>query len=164
MAHGYNGKILRVDLTTGKFEVEEPNEAFYRKYMGGSALAMYYLLKEMPTGADPLGRDNMLVFAASVVTGAAVSGQSRVTATAKSPLTGAIGDSQGGGYWPAELKFAGFDAIIIKGKAEKPVYIWIHNGEYELRDASSLWGKITGEAEAAIQKELGDIARKLMGG
>ncbi len=156
MAHGYNGKILRVDLTTCKFEVEEPSEEFYRKYMGGSALAMYYLLMEMPAGVDPLGPENMLIFAASVVTGTAVSGQSRMTAAAKSPLTGAIGDAQGGGFWPAEFKFAGFDAIIIKGKSEKPVYIWIHNGEYEIRDASSLWGKITGEAEAAIQEELDD--------
>ncbi len=156
MPHGYNGKILRIDLTSGQFDVEEPDEAFYRKYMGGSAMAMYYLLNEMPAGVDPLGPDNMLVLALSVLTGTAISGQSRMTAAAKSPLTGGIGDSQSGGFWPAELKFAGFDAIIIKGKAEKPVYLWVHDGEYELRDASHLWGKITGEAEAAIQEELGD--------
>ena len=139
MPHGYNGKILRIDLTTGHFDVEEPDEAFYRKYMGGSALAMYYLLNEMPAGVDPLGPENMLVLALSVLTGTAISGQSRMTAAAKSPLTGAIGDSQSGGFWPAELKFAGFDAIVITGKAEKPVYLWIHDGEYELRDASHLW-------------------------
>ena len=156
MSYGYNGKILHVDLTNGKFRVEEPGEAFYRKYMGGSALAMHYLLKEMPAGADPLGPDNVLVLALSVLTGAAISGQSRMTAAAKSPLTGAIGDSQGGGFFPAELKFAGFDAIVIKGKSEKPVYLWINDGNYELRDASHLWGKITGEAEAAIKEELGD--------
>ena len=79
-----------------------------------------------------------------------------MTAAAKSPLTGAIGDSQGGGFFPAELKFAGFDAIVIKGKAEKPVYLWINEGSYELRDAAHLWGKITGEAEASIKEELGD--------
>ena len=156
MPHGYNGKILRVDLTTGQFGVEEPDEAFYRKYMGGSALAMYYLLNEMPAGVDPHGSENILVLALSVLTGTAISGQSRMTAAAKSPLTGGIGDSQCGGFWPAEFKFAGFDAIVIKGKAEKPVYLWIHNGEYELRDASHLWGKITGDGEAAIQEELGD--------
>ena len=110
----------------------------------------------MPGGVDPLGPENMLVLALSVLTGTAISGQSRMTAAAKSPLTGGIGDSQSGGFWPAELKFAGFDAIIIKGRAEKPVYLWVHDGEYELRDASHLWGKITGEAEAAIQEELGD--------
>jgi len=156
MARSYNGKILHVDLTNGEFRVEEPGEGFYRKYMGGSALAMHYLLKEIPPAADPLGPENVLVLALSVLTGAAISGQSRMTAAAKSPLTGAIGDSQGGGFFPAELKFAGFDAIVIKGKAEKPVYLWINDGRYELRDASHLWGAITGEAEATIKEELGD--------
>lgn len=156
MAHGYHGKILHVDLSNSKFHVEEPDEAFYRKYLGGSALALYYLLKEMPPGADPLGPENVLVLALSVVTGAAISGQSRMTAAAKSPLTGAIGDSQGGGFFPAELKFAGFDAIVFKGKSTKPVYLWINEGQYELRDASHLWGSITGEVEKTIKKEVGD--------
>ena len=156
MTHGYHGKILHVDLTNSKFQVEEPDEAFYRKYLGGSALAMHYLLKDMPPGSDPLGPDNILVLALSVVTGVGISGQSRMTAAAKSPLTGTIGDSQGGGFFPAELKFAGFDALVIKGKSPKPVYLWIKNGQYELRDASHLWGSITGESEAAIREELGD--------
>jgi len=156
MRHGYHGKILHVDLTTGKFRVEEPKEAFYRKYLGGSALALYYLLKNMPPGVDPLGPDNLLVLALSVVTGAGISGQSRITAAAKSPLTGAIGDSQGGGFFPAELKFSGFDAIVIKGKSPKPVFLWINEGKYELRDATHLWGSITGEVETSIRKELGD--------
>jgi aldehyde:ferredoxin oxidoreductase len=156
MLCGYNGKILHVDLTNGKFRVEEPGVAFYRKYMGGSALAMYYLLKEVPANVNPLGPDNVLVLALSVLTGTAISGQSRVTAAAKSPLTGAIGDSQGGGFFPAELKFAGFDAIVIKGKAENPIYLWINEGNFELRDASHLWGKITGEAEISIKEELND--------
>lgn len=156
MAHGYHGKILHVDLTSGKFRVEEPDEAFYRKYLGGSALALYYILKEMPPGVDPLSQDNVLVLALSVVTGAAISGQSRLTVAAKSPLTGAIGDSQGGGFFPAELKFAGFDAIVIKGKSKKPIYLWINNGDYEIRDASHLWGSITGEVERSIKEELGD--------
>ena len=156
MAHGYNGKILHVNLTSGQINVEEPEEAFYRKYMGGSAMAMYYLLKEVPAGADPLGPENVLVLAASVLTGTAISGQSRMTSAAKSPLTGAVGDAQGGGFWPAEFKFSGFDAIVIKGKADKPVYLWINDGNYELRDASHLWGKITGDAEAILKEELGD--------
>ena len=123
MAHGYNGKILHINLTSGQMNVEEPSEAFYRKYMGGSAMAMHYILKEMPPGVDPLEPENVLVLALSVLTGNPVSGQSRMTASAKSPLTGAIGDSQGGGFFPAELKFAGFDAIVIKGRSEKPVYL-----------------------------------------
>jgi len=156
MPYGYHGKILHVDLTKGALEIEEPEEKLYRHYMGGSALGMYYLLKNTPAGADPLGPENTLVLSLSVLTGAPVSGQSRMTATAKSPLTGAVGDAQCGGFWPAECKFAGFDAIVVTGKSEHPVYLWLHDGEAELRDASHLWGKITGEVEAQIKEELGD--------
>jgi aldehyde:ferredoxin oxidoreductase len=156
MSYGYTGKILHVDLTTRRMEIEEPGEAFYRKYMGGSALGMYYALKLIPPGADPLGPENVLVLSLGVATGAAVSGQSRVSATAKSPLTGAIGDAQAGGFWPAEAKYAGFDAFVLTGKADRPVYLWVHDGEAELRDAAPLWGKITGEVEATIREELGD--------
>jgi len=156
MPYGYNGKILRVDLTAGTLTVEEPPEAFYRQYLGGQGIGMYYILKEMHPGADPLGPDNVLAITLSVVTGAPVSGQSRVMANAKSPLTGAIGDAQAGGFWPAEAKAAGFDAFIIKGKAEKPVYLWVRDGQAELRDAAYLWGRVTGDAEAAIREELGD--------
>jgi aldehyde:ferredoxin oxidoreductase len=156
MPYGYNGKILHVNLTTGDLTIEEPEEKFYHKYMGGSAMGLYYLLKEMPAGVDPLGPDNMLALCLSVITGTPISGQSRMTAVAKSPLSGGIGDSQCGGFFPAEMKFAGFDGIIIKGKAEKPVTLWIHDGQAELRDASHLWGRITGEVEAALKEELGD--------
>jgi len=156
MPFGYVGKVLHVDLATSKIEVEEPPESLYRTYMGGSGMAMSYLLRMMPPGVDPLSPDNVLVLSVGVLTGAPIGGLSRVMANAKSPLTGAIGDSQGGGFWAAELKFAGYDALVITGKAPKPVYLWIHDGEAELRDASHLWGQVTGEAEAAIREELGD--------
>ncbi len=156
MPHGYNGKILHVNLSSGAVAVEEPGEAFYRKYLGGSALGLHYLLRDMPANADPLGPENILALCLSVMTGNPISGQSRVTAVAKSPLTGCIGDSQGGGFWPAELKFAGFDAIIIKGQAAKPVYLWIKDGQVELRPADHLWGKVTGDAEVMLKEELGD--------
>ncbi|MFQ5611828.1 MAG: aldehyde ferredoxin oxidoreductase family protein [Anaerolineae bacterium] len=156
MLHGYTGKILHVDLTSGTFEVETPPEAFYKIYIGGSALGLYYLFKFTEPGVDPLGPDNVLTLALSAPTGLSISGQSRCTAVAKSPLTGAVGDSQAGGFWPAELKFAGFDAVVIRGKSPKPVYLWVHDGEYELRDAGHLWGLKTGEAEAGIKDELGD--------
>src|SRR5450756_1169427 len=103
MPFGYNGKILKVDLTHHSCEVEEPQESFYREYLGGSGIGLYYILKEMPAGADPLGPDNILTFAVGVVTGAPFSGQSRICANAKSPLTGAIGDSQAGGFFPCLL-------------------------------------------------------------
>lgn len=156
MPYGYNGRILHVDLTTETLRVEEPASEFYRRYYGGSALGLYYLLKNTPANADPLGPENTLVLALSAVTGAPISGQSRVTAVAKSPLTGLVGDSQAGGFWPAELKFAGFDAIVIRGRAARPVYLCIHDGEGELRDAAQLWGRVTGEAETSIREELGD--------
>ncbi len=156
MPNGYNGKILHVDLTNGAFTVEEPDEAFYRKYLGGSAMGMHYILRDMPKGADPLGPENILTLFTGVTTGAAISGQSRINANAKSPISGGIGDSQGGGFFPAEMKFAGFDGIVLKGKSAKPVYLWIKDGEYELRDGAHLMGKITGEVEGILKKELGD--------
>jgi aldehyde:ferredoxin oxidoreductase len=156
MPYGYNGKILHVDLTKGELTVEEPEEAFYRKYLGGSAMGMYYILRDMPKGADPVGPENVLTLMTGVTTGAAISGQSRINANAKSPISGGIGDSQGGGFFPAELKFAGFDGLVIKGKSEKPVYLWIKDDEFELREAAHLMGKKTGEVEEILKEELGD--------
>ena len=156
MPNGYNGKILHVDLTEGTLTVEEPTEAFYRKYMGGSAMGMYYILRDMPKGADPVGPDNVLTLMTGVTTGAAISGQSRINANAKSPISGGIGDSQGGGFFPAELKFAGIDGLVIKGKSEMPVYLWIKDGEFVLRDAAHLLGLKTGDVEQILQEELGD--------
>lgn len=156
MPYGYQGRILHVDLTTETLEIEQPEEMFYRKYMGGSAMGAYYLIKHTPPEADPLGPENTLCLMTGVVVGTPISGQSRVTATAKSPETGLVGDSQAGGFWPAELKFAGFDGIVIQGKADRPVYLWIHDGEAELRSADHLWGKFTAEVEDAIREELED--------
>jgi aldehyde:ferredoxin oxidoreductase len=155
---GFAGKILQVDLTTGRITIEQPSEEFYRTYWGGSAMGTFYLLKNTPPGADPLDPENTLCFMLSAATGVAISGQSRCTATAKSPMSGLIGDSQAGGFWPAELKFAGFDGIVFTGRSPAPVYLWVHDGEAELRDASHLWGRslATGEVQALIQEELGD--------
>ena len=154
MPYGYNGKILHVDLTKGTMTVEEPNEAFYRKYLGGSAMGMYYILRDMPKGAEPLGPENILTLMAGVTTGAPISGQSRLNANAKSPISGGIGDSQSGGFFPAELKFAGFDGIVIKGKSPKPVYLALVNGKAELRDAAHLMGKKTGEVDDILHQEV----------
>lgn len=156
--HGFAGKVLHVDLSNGSLTVEQPEESFYRQYWGGSAMGLYYLLKNTPPKADPLGPENALSFFVSAPTGASISGQSRATATAKSPISGLVGDSQTGGFWPAELKFAGFDGIVITGKAPKPVYLWIKDGVAELRSAAALWGKelTTGEAEKLIREEVGE--------
>lgn len=154
MPHGYNGKILRVDLSTNTIRVEEPDENFYRRYFGGRGFVSYYLLKELKAGIDPLSADNKLVFAAGVVTGVPVGGCGRNSVGAKSPLTSGYGDSEVGGYWGAELKHAGYDAIIVEGKAPKPVYLWIKDGEAEIKDARHLWGKSTGECQGIIRQEL----------
>ncbi len=156
MPHGYNGKILKVDLTDASYSVEERDEAFFRSFLGGSALAAYYLLTEMPAGVDPLGSENVLVFATSVVAGAPVPGASRFTVAGRSPLSGSFGEAEAGGYWGPELKKAGFEAIVIKGRAPRPTWLWIHDGKVEFRDAGDLWGKDSGHAEAAIRGTLGD--------
>jgi aldehyde:ferredoxin oxidoreductase len=156
MLFGFAGKILHVDLTSGNITVEQPSEEFYKTYLGGSAMGTYYLFKNTPAGADPLGPENTLTLMISPTTGVSISGNSRMTATAKSPETGLIGDSQAGGFFPAELKFSGFDGIVLKGKSPKPVYLWVHDGEAEIKDAAHLWGRITGDVEKMIRDELGD--------
>jgi aldehyde:ferredoxin oxidoreductase len=156
MAFGYQGRILHVDLTVGQWSVEEPEEKFYRRYMGGSAMGAYYLLQHTPKGADPLGAENTLSLMTGVMTGAPISGQSRVAAVAKSPVSHLADESSAGGTWPAELKFAGFDGIVIHGRAETPVYLWIHDGEVELRDAAALMGRFTADVEDALREEHGD--------
>jgi len=164
MPYGYNGKILHVDLTKGELTVEEPNEAFYRKYLGGSAMGMHYILRDMPKNADPLGPENVLTLMTGVATGAPISGQSRLNANAKSPISGGIGDSQSGGFFPAELKFAGFDGIVIKGKSPKPVYLAVIDGKAELRDAAHLMGKKTGEVDDILHAEVHPKAEILQHG
>ena len=156
MPYGYHGKILHIDLTRSQFRLEEPSEAFYREWLGGSALALTYILRQTPRGIDGLDPRNTLVLAASAITGAPLAGLSRLTVAAKSPLTGCIGDSQCGGFFPAEFKFAGFDALVVSGKATRPVYLWLENGKYELRPAGRLWGRTTGDVQESLRAELGD--------
>jgi len=156
MSYGYTGKILKIDLSRRHIGVEEHGDAFYRRYLGGRALSLYYLLNEMPAGADPLGPENLLIFAPGVLTGAAVSGQGRNGVGAKSPLTGGLGSAEAGGFWGYELKRAGFDAVVVRGQASSPVYLWIKDGQAEIRDAEHLWGLTTGDCEDAVHDELGD--------
>ncbi len=163
MPNGYNGKILRVDLSAGSWTVEEPDELFYRRYWGGQGLAGYYLLKEQAPGTDPLGPDNLLIFATGVMTGSKLPAMPRYSVAARSPLTGLCGESEAGGFWGPELKFAGYDAVILKGRADHPVYLWIHDGEVEIRDGRALWGMSTGDARDAIRKEVGEPRARVAG-
>lgn len=153
MPYGYNGKILRVNLTTQNIWVEEKGEDFFRKYLGGGALGAWYILQNVAPGTDAFDPANIIVFTGSVTTGAAIPGFTRHTVTSVSPLTGGVSDSEAGGYWARELKAAGFEAVVVEGKAPRPVYLWINNGEAELKEASHLWGKYTGDVQDIIREE-----------
>ncbi len=156
MMYGTTGKILRVDLTAGTWEVETLSEDFYRLYPGGKALAGYILLNEMPPHVEPLSPENVLVIANGLLTGAPVSTATRYVVSARSPLTMGYGESEAGGFWGPELKMAGFEALVITGKASEPVYLWIQDGQVELRTAAHLWGQRTAEVQETIRAELGD--------
>jgi aldehyde:ferredoxin oxidoreductase len=154
--NGYNGRILHVDLGSGEIGIEEPSDTFYRTYMGGRALAAYYMLREIPRGADALSPENVLIFAPGVITGTGVLGSGRHGMGAKSPLTGGLGSSEVGGWWGAEFKRAGFDALIVRGRAAEPVYLWVKDGQVEIRPASHLWGGKTADVERVIRTEVRD--------
>ncbi|HCX63452.1 MAG TPA: aldehyde:ferredoxin oxidoreductase, partial [Clostridiales bacterium] len=149
-----DAKILNVDLTKGKIKIDILPGEIYRLYPGGSSLGLYLALNEMKSGIDPLSPENTLVFSVSALTGLPISGISRLNVTAKSPLTGTIGDSQAGGFFPVHLKANGYDAIVFNGKSDKPVYLFVDGDKFELRSAENIWGKVTGEAEDIIRKEL----------
>ena len=161
MKNGFTGKILRINLTKEKTSFETLEETFYRRYFGGRGLISYILLNELEPKTDPLGPENKLIFACGPVTGAPVSGSGRNSVGAKSPLTGAYGEAEAGGYWGAELKRAGYDAIIVEGKASSPVYLWIQDQKVELRDASSLWGLEIKKSQETIRKDLDDKTVKV---
>ncbi len=152
---GMTGTILRVDLTSATITKEKtPLEALPR-YLGGRGLGAYIFTREVDPSADPLGPENRLVFLNGPLAGSLIPGNNKVNLTFKSPLTNSYSFSLCGGHWGPEVKFAGYDGIVVQGTAEKPVYLWIDDGEVELRDASSLWGKTIPEAEDIIKNELG---------
>lgn len=150
-----NGRILRIDLTKERAWVDHPPQAFFYQYLGG-AIGAYYLSTLSPAGIDPLGPENVLSFIPGFLAHLAAGAFSRLAITAKSPLTGAIIDAQAGGYWGPECRMAGFDAVVIQGRAAHPVYIFIKDGEAQIRDASTLWGLETGPAEDRIKSQEGD--------
>ena len=162
--HGYHDRILRVDLTAGAWAAEAPGAALWRAYLGGGGLGACYLLREVPPGADPLGAANKLFLMTSVLNGAPLSGLNRYSAIAKSPLTGGYGESEAGGYWGPELKAAGFDGIALEGAAAHPVYLWVHDGTCEIRDARHLWGRLADEVQHTLEGEHGSRVRVLQTG
>jgi len=153
-----SGKILRVDLTSGKIWEEEVSEELKTGYVGGAGInakLLYDALKDKPE-ADPLGPENVIIFGPGLLAGTSFPCTSRMTITAKSPVTGIFGDSNGGGFFPARLKQAGYDHVFITGQADKPVALYIEKGKKpEIVDASDLWGLDTYETDEAIQKKYG---------
>lgn len=142
--NGFWGKVLKVNLNTRQCEIEEVHPNIYRTYFGGGALALYYLINEIPKGIDAFDPENRIVFMTSPTTGTKISGQARHTCASLSPLTGGLADSQSGGWWGAELKFAGLDGIVISGKSDCLVSLYIKDGQFYIEEAETLRGKDTG--------------------
>jgi len=155
MADGYTGKVLRVDLTNEKIATEPLNREWAKRFIGGKGLGARYLFEELKPGVDPLSPDNILMIWTGPLVGTMVPLTSRYAVVTKSPQTGTFLDSYAGGYFGPELKYSGFDGVIIKGKASKPVYLWINDGKAEIRDAKNLWGKDNFKTEELIRKETG---------
>ena len=160
--YGYTGVILRIDLTNGTITTEKLSEEMQLRYLGGSGFISYILWKELQGNIDALGSKNKLVIATGPITGTPIMGSGRHSIGAKSPLTGTIALSQVGEYWGTELKRAGYDVVIIEGKSEKPVYLYITNNIVELRDATHLWRKETREAQQMIRSEIGGDKIRIM--
>ncbi|MHA1267112.1 MAG: aldehyde ferredoxin oxidoreductase family protein [Candidatus Helarchaeota archaeon] len=154
--YGYMGKIARINLSDGTVKIKALDEDFARNYLGGSGMGTRLLYDEVPAETDPLSEANKLFFFTGPFVGTPAPSSGRFMVVSKSPLTGMFGEANCGGNWGPKLKFAGFDGIIIEGKAQKPTYIWIHENQIELKDASAIWGKDTFEAEDFILQEIND--------
>jgi aldehyde:ferredoxin oxidoreductase len=155
--NGYAGRVLHVDLSTGKTNVEPLNEDFAKKYIGGIGLGIRLWLDNSKPGVDPFGAENPLILANGPISGTIwPTGGNGHAFVSKSPQSYGVGEAKAHGSFGTELKRAGYDAVIVKGKAEKPVYIWIDDDSVQILDAAKLWGKSPGETEDAIKEELGD--------
>ena len=154
--YGYAGSILRVDLSSGKTWPEPLTEDLVHNYIGGRGFGAYYVYKEVPPGADPYGPDNVLVIASGPFAGLFLPSGAKTSISAKSPATGLYGDSNIGGHLAAELKYSGVDAIVIRGKAEAPSYLFIDDDRVEIRNAEHLWGLGSIKTEEILKEELGD--------
>jgi aldehyde:ferredoxin oxidoreductase len=154
--YSYGGNILRINLTKGTIQRHPTEEHLARAFLGGRGLNVKRLWDELPAHTDGLSPQNMLVFGVGPLVGTLFPGGARFNVTAMSPQTGILGDSNAGGFFGPELKFAGYDQVIIQGRADHPVYLWIKDDAVELRDAQGLWGQDVWETTLAIQQELGD--------
>ncbi|PIE32089.1 aldehyde ferredoxin oxidoreductase [candidate division KSB3 bacterium] len=157
--YGWIGKVLRVNLTEGTVKIEKLNEGWAKDYIGARGLGSRYFVEEVSPQVDPLSPDNKLIFATGPTTGTLGTSTGRYNIVTKGPLTGTIAASNSGGFFGPEIKFAGFDVIIFEGTSEKPVYLYVEDGQAELRDASHLWGKMTSETTDLLLDETVPIAK-----
>jgi aldehyde:ferredoxin oxidoreductase len=155
---GYAGRVLRVDLSSGSFNVQPTEDDLARAYLGGRGLNVKRLWDGLPAHVDALSPANLLVFGVGPFTGTLLPGGARFNVSGMSPQTGILGDSNAGGFFGPAIKFAGYDQVIISGRAPRPVYLWIDDDRIELRDARPVWGKDTWETSLAVRDELGDPA------
>jgi len=153
---GYVGRYLSVDLSSGTLRKLTLPEDLPSQFLGGNGFGTKVLWDEVGLDVDPLSPQNKLVFASGPFTGTIFPTAGRLEVISKSPLTGIYGDANAGGHFTPELKRSGFDMIVFEGRSPKPVYLWVHNGEAEIRDASHLWGKGTHETESIVQSDIGD--------
>ncbi len=159
---GWNGRFLRVDLTKGKLIRQEYPEDLAKRFMGGRGFAVKLLWDELEPGTDPLGPENILIFAVGPYTGFNVPNSGKMVVAAKSPLTGGYGDGNLGTMASPNMRKAGLDAIIVTGKAKKPSYLWVEDDEAEIVDASDLWGLDSYEAERRLKKKHGAASGALL--
>ena len=151
-----DNKIVYIDLTTGTIEIKPIPMEIRKKFLGGRGLDMYLMYNHIMPGIDPLGPDNVAFVSAGVLVGTLASATGRTHIGGKSPLTGFVGSSNMGGFFAPEMRYAGFDHLVIKGRANQPVYLWIHDGEIEIRNASNLWGQNTQRTQEIVRKQHGD--------
>ncbi|MFC1967888.1 aldehyde ferredoxin oxidoreductase N-terminal domain-containing protein, partial [Chloroflexota bacterium] len=155
--YGWQGTILRVDLSEARITEEPLRLDFARKWLGGEGFGAKLLWDEVgPQVKDALEPENILLFTTGPLSGTLAPGSGRLEIVSKHAMSGIFGDSNAGGFFAPELKQAGYDMLIVQGKAERPVYLWIDDDIVQIRDASQLWGKTISETDAAIKDELGD--------
>ena len=147
-------RVLHIDLSKKQIQIENPDDRFYRKYLGGRGIGLYYALEKIDPECDPLGPENVMVFTPGLLNGLAAPGTPKYSVTAKSPLTGGIGESEAGGFWGGALRQCGFDAVVVTGKAESPVYISIRDTEGSIEDASSLWKLDTKAFQERVREQV----------
>ncbi|GAW30163.1 aldehyde ferredoxin oxidoreductase family protein, partial [Carboxydocella sp. ULO1] len=162
MFNAYSGKILRINLTTGSITTEALPVEKARAFLGGRGLGGRMLAEEIPAGIDPLSEANKIFFITGPLTGTSAPTSGRYMVVTKSPLNNTIASSNSGGFWGAELKFAGYDMVIVEGKAAKPVYIYIKDDQVEIRPADKYWGKLVSETTDGLLAEAGDDKARVL--